>query len=180
MAGGTGNDTYDVDNPGDVVFENAGEGNDLVNSTITYTLPSNVERLTLTGTGPVGGTGNELANTLTGNASDNVLNGLAGADTLSGGTGNDTLDGGAGIDKLTGGTGADRFVFQAGQAAGDSVTDFAAGDQLELHGYGAGSTIAAASGSTVNWIITDGVTHATETIVLSNHYVLTASDYIFT
>ena len=35
----------------DQVIENAGEGSDLVISTVTYTLPDNVERLTLDGVG---------------------------------------------------------------------------------------------------------------------------------
>src|SRR3569833_1423960 len=38
MVGGTGNDTYYVRDAGDVVIENAGEGTDKVNLTISYTL----------------------------------------------------------------------------------------------------------------------------------------------
>jgi Ca2+-binding RTX toxin-like protein len=90
MQGGAGDDIYVVDDVGDVVTENAGEGTDLVQSSITYTLGANVENLTLTGATAINGTGNALANTLTGNTADNVLNGGAGADTLIGGTGNDT------------------------------------------------------------------------------------------
>ncbi|MBW8813262.1 MAG: S8 family serine peptidase [Caulobacterales bacterium] len=179
MAGGNGDDSYDVDDTGDVIVENAGEGDDLVTTSVTYTLSANVERLTQTGTAALNATGNDLANILTGNGGNNVLKGMAGGDALIGGAGADTLDGGADADRLSGGAGADRFVFQTGEAAGDTVTDFSVGDKLELHGYGAGSTIAAV-GTTGNWIITDGVTHATETITLSNHYVLSGSDYIFT
>lgn len=90
MIGGTGNDTYVVDNTGDVVTESAGEGTDTVESTISYTLVDNVERLTLTGSGAINGTGNTLANTLTGNTGKNTLDGKAGADTMRGGGGNDT------------------------------------------------------------------------------------------
>ena len=43
MVGGAGNDTYFVDNVGDVVIENAGEGNDAVFSTAHYGLSANVE-----------------------------------------------------------------------------------------------------------------------------------------
>jgi Ca2+-binding RTX toxin-like protein len=90
MAGGAGNDTYVVDVATDVVAENAGEGTDLVQSAIAWTLAANVENLTLTGTAAVNGTGNALANAITGNASANVLDGGAGSDTMRGGAGNDT------------------------------------------------------------------------------------------
>jgi Ca2+-binding RTX toxin-like protein len=89
MAGGVGNDIYFVDNSGDVVVEQASEGTDTVNASITYTLGANVENLTLTGTVVINGTGNTLNNIITGNAAANVLDGGMGADTMSGGAGND-------------------------------------------------------------------------------------------
>ena len=49
MIGGAGNDTYVVDATGDVVTEASGEGTDLIQSSVTYTLGANVENLTLTG-----------------------------------------------------------------------------------------------------------------------------------
>ena len=90
MAGGLGDDTYVVDNLGDVVTELADSGIDTVLSSVNWTLGANVEKLTLTGTANLAGTGNELGNTLTGNAGNNVLNGGAGVDTMAGGLGNDT------------------------------------------------------------------------------------------
>ena len=90
MIGGAGNDTYVVDSAADVITENAAEGTDVVESSVTYTLSANVERLTLTGTGNINGTGNDLANTLTGNTGNNSLSGGVGNDTLIGGAGNDT------------------------------------------------------------------------------------------
>ena len=60
MAGGAGNDTYIVDNTGDVVTEAANAGTDLVYSSVTYTLTANVENLTLTGSSNINGTGNTL------------------------------------------------------------------------------------------------------------------------
>jgi uncharacterized delta-60 repeat protein len=90
MTGGIGNDTYIVDNVGDKVFENANEGIDLIQSSVTYTLSANVENLTLIGTGAINGTGNDSANSITGNTGANILNGGAGNDVLTGLAGNDT------------------------------------------------------------------------------------------
>jgi Ca2+-binding RTX toxin-like protein len=93
MTGGDGDDVYFVDNAGDVVQESANGGlggRDRVYSSISYTLPTQVEELVLTGSANLSGTGNTGANLLIGNAGNNVLNGLGGADTMSGGAGNDT------------------------------------------------------------------------------------------
>ena len=90
MQGGAGNDTYLVDNAGDVVTENASEGTDLVQSSVSFTLGTNVDNLTLTGSGNINGTGNGDANVITGNSGNNTLDGGVGADTLTGGDGNDT------------------------------------------------------------------------------------------
>jgi Ca2+-binding RTX toxin-like protein len=90
MRGAAGNDTYVVDAATDIVTENAGEGTDLVQSAVTWTLGANVENLILTGTAAINGTGNTLANAITGNAANNVLDGGTGFDTLVGGAGNDT------------------------------------------------------------------------------------------
>jgi Ca2+-binding RTX toxin-like protein len=91
MSGGTGNDTYFVDNVFDVITENPNEGNDVVDSTIGYTLSANVEALVLVaGAGTINGAGNNAANFLAGNESNNALDGLGGDDTMVGGLGDDT------------------------------------------------------------------------------------------
>ena len=90
LAGGTGDDTYVVDSTTDTIFENAGEGSDTVQSSVTYTLGANLENLTLTGSADINGTGNSLNNVVNGNSGNNVLDGGAGVDTLAGGLGNDT------------------------------------------------------------------------------------------
>jgi Ca2+-binding RTX toxin-like protein len=92
MAGGVANDTYVVDTTGDSVEETSTITTeiDTVQAGITYTLGSNLEKLTLTGTSAINATGNTLNNTLTGNAANNTLVGGAGIDTMAGGTGNDT------------------------------------------------------------------------------------------
>ena len=127
MIGGAGNDTYFVDNAGDMVVENVGEGSDAVFATVDYTLAANVETLVLQGSGNLSGTGNALANGIYGDSSDNVLDGGAAADVLTGNDGNDT------------------FVLHVGEADGDTVVDFAGNgtgveDSLQFVGYGAGAT----------------------------------------
>ena len=92
MRGGAGDDTYVVDAAGDTVTENANEGIDTVQSSVTWTLGSNLENLTLTGTGTINGTGNSLDNVLTGNSAANVLTGGAGNDTYYVGTGDTTTE----------------------------------------------------------------------------------------
>jgi Ca2+-binding RTX toxin-like protein len=127
MVGGAGNDTYIVDNALDTVTDTA--GTDHVMSSVSFTIGTGIENLTLTGAGNVNATGNTVANIITGNTGDNWLRGLTGNDTLDGGDGNDTLDGGNGFDVLTGGLGADVFDFNAVPAIGgaDTITDFVTG-----------------------------------------------------
>jgi Ca2+-binding RTX toxin-like protein len=98
MSGGTGNDTYVVAQTTDTVSELSGEGTDLVQSSVTFTLSADVENLTLTTTSAINGTGNALDNLLTGNNGSNTLTGAAGNDTLMGGAGTDNMIGGQGDD----------------------------------------------------------------------------------
>ncbi|MEX8519839.1 MAG: beta strand repeat-containing protein, partial [Leptothrix sp. (in: b-proteobacteria)] len=125
MAGGVGDDTYYVDNMGDVVFEKAGQGTDTVISTISYVLGANVENLTLDAAGgAIHGYGNDLNNVIIGNDSGNYLSGGAGNDTLTGGAGNDILIGGSGADSMAGGAGNDTYNVDN---VGDVITEAANG-----------------------------------------------------
>lgn len=98
LLGGTGDDTYIVDQQGDQVIENAGEGNDLVQTTVSYILAGaqSIETLQAIGSDAINLTGNELAQRLTGNTNNNILdgglntNGATVGDTLVGGLGSDT------------------------------------------------------------------------------------------
>lgn len=127
MAGLGGDDTYVVDNIGDVVTEAAGGGTDTVESSVAFTLGTDLEHLTLTGAASVNGTGNALGNTITGNGAANALIGLGGVDTLTGGGGNDILFGGTGADTLNADSGADDLYFSNTGEGGDTVNNFDTG-----------------------------------------------------
>ncbi|TAT77163.1 hypothetical protein ELI56_02515 [Rhizobium ruizarguesonis] len=91
MSGGVGNDVYIVDNANDTVIENANEGTDTVRTAVgDFTLGTNVENLTYTGTDGFAGYGNAADNVITGGTRFDWLDGKAGADTLIGGAGDDT------------------------------------------------------------------------------------------
>ncbi|HEX8192880.1 MAG TPA: calcium-binding protein, partial [Allosphingosinicella sp.] len=111
MIGGTNNDFYYVNDVGDVVIENAGEGTDEVRTTLaSYTLTANVERLIGTVATGQALQGNILANRIDGAAGGDQLTGGDGDDTLNGNGGNDVLVGSAGADTMRGGTGDDVYI----------------------------------------------------------------------
>jgi len=98
-------------------------GYDDVSSSVSYTLPTNVEELSLTGTNSLSGIGNESNNQIYGNSGSNTLSGGLGNDYLSGGIGADVIDGGAGNDyisaengddSLEGGQGDDTLIGENG------------------------------------------------------------------
>lgn len=160
MRGGAGDDTYTADSLGDLVIEQPDNGIDTVLVIASYTLPDNVENLTVSSLfhDAIDATGNSLNNVITGNDGDNKLDGGDGEDTIysewgndivSGGNGNDVLFGtatmsehlsGNDADTLTGGAGDDRFTYTSFNFAynisnktGDIITDFANGnDVLDL------------------------------------------------
>lgn len=91
LLGGVGDDYYDIDSSSDAVIENTNEGNDSVNSSVSYQLTANVENLYLVaGKGALNAIGNSLNNALVGNESNNRLDGGSGADELFGEAGDDT------------------------------------------------------------------------------------------
>ncbi len=151
MDGGIGNDIFFVDNVGDIVTEGIDQGNDLVRSSVDFTLGDNVERLTLTGSA-IYGVGNALDNIITGNDAGNSLDGEDGNDRVSGGNGTDVVAGSTGNDRLTGGAGDDRFLFDTALDAStnvDRITDFSVAedtiylDSTVFSDMGAGGELAA-------------------------------------
>jgi Ca2+-binding RTX toxin-like protein len=100
----TGADTFVVNNTGDSLTETNSGTAALVDSSVSWTLGTHLEKLTLTGSSNITGTGNSSANVVTGNTGNDVLVAGSGAATL---IGNSTA-------------GADTFVVNS---TADSVTE---------------------------------------------------------
>jgi Ca2+-binding RTX toxin-like protein len=126
MIGGSGHDTYYVDHTGDQIIEQAGN-TEQVYSSVSYTLPSNVDHITLTGSAAINATGNGITNVLVGNSGNNVLDGGGGSDRLDGGAGNDTLVFDT-SDQNQGST-----VFYQGGTGTDTLKFGSSGQTLDLH-----------------------------------------------
>ncbi|HLO76329.1 MAG TPA: calcium-binding protein [Magnetospirillum sp.] len=112
LTGGAGDDAYVVDTARDITIEtgDVSGGRDTVLSSVTWTLATAFENLTLTGALAISGTGNDAGNILNGNDAANGLTGNAGDDSFQGLGGNDTLDGGTGDDIMEGGAGNDIYL----------------------------------------------------------------------
>ncbi len=187
LTGGAGNDTY-ILGTGDTVTEAANAGIDTVQSSITYTLGTNIEYLTLTGVAAINGTGNTLDNYLAGNTAINTLSGGAGNDLLNGGLGNDTLsgdagndvlegaggndvlgdtagnnlfNGGAGLDTLTGNTGNELFI---GGAGNDTITTNTGADIIAFNRGDGQDTVAASTGADNTISLGGGINYASLTM----------------
>ncbi len=125
MIGRGGQDSYYVDDIGDMIVEVADGGDDRVNTTVSYVIPKHVEMLFLAGEDDTDGTGSNRGEMIVGNDGANVLRGLGGDDQLIGADGEDRLVGGRGHDELAGGGRADIFVFER-------VGDFIPGERRDL------------------------------------------------
>jgi trimeric autotransporter adhesin len=118
LTGGAGNNTLDGGGGFDTL--NGGDGNDLLisdgddvvigaagidtlqtSSSLVYSLASDIENLTFTGTGNFTATGNAADNVITGSKGNDILKGEAGNDFLVGGLGNDSFSGGSGLDMVS-------------------------------------------------------------------------------
>ncbi|MBI5786871.1 MAG: putative Ig domain-containing protein [Rhodocyclales bacterium] len=146
MVGGIGDDVYVVDTVGDVVVENANEGDDQIHSTISWTLGANLERLQAEGGADVDLTGNALDNGIWGNSGTNLMVGGLGTDFLSGGRGNDVYvfnrgDGQDSIDNTDVVGAIDTLRFGTGIADSD-VLAIRTGDDLFLKIKGTSDQVA--------------------------------------
>ena len=121
MIGGAGNDQFVVNNAGDTVVENAGEGTDTAWVGVNgWTVAANVEIVRLFGAATsvvIGGSsaqvvGGSSGSTITAQIGDNVFWGQAGNDTFVAGAGNDIFYAAAGGtgSKMYGGEGHDHYV----------------------------------------------------------------------
>jgi Ca2+-binding RTX toxin-like protein len=148
LQGGTGDDWYYVSRTGDSIVEFAGEGNDRILTSVSYTLSAGQEIETLSAVDPAGNAAIDLAgngfgqgmvgtngtNLLFGDGGADDLAGLGGDDILLGGDGDDILNGGAGHDVLDGGAGADLLVFADALGVGnvDTIQSFVSGQDRIL------------------------------------------------
>lgn len=126
MEGGAGNDSYLVDSRSDLVLEERNAGIDTVRSSVSWTLRTHLENLTLIGSSNTYAGGNAASNILIGNSGDN------------------TLYGGALGDSLRGGAGRDRFLYLAASdstvADSDRIVDLRFNEIIDLSAIDADST----------------------------------------
>ena len=143
MQGDFGDDVYYIDNIGDQIWENPGQGTDEARSSIDYTLWENVENLTLIGTSNLRGEGNSLDNVIQGNEGNNFLVDYTGSETIKGGAGDDTIEDYAGDD------------FLYGEDGNDTIKSFNAGNEVieggdgidEIYDYEGNDTLSGNAGN---------------------------------
>jgi Ca2+-binding RTX toxin-like protein len=128
MTGGPGNDVYVVDQAGDVVDENPGEGTDEIHTDLpVFSLAGlpDIENLSGTSTGNHSLTGNAAGNSIHGNVgNDFIFLQAGGDDSAYGGDGNDVILFGASMtwtDFVDGGEGLDQLVLQGNYVGGSAL-----------------------------------------------------------
>lgn len=137
------------------------------------------------------GSGND---NIDGNNNNDSLYGGSGNDVIKGSNNDDLIVGGYGADTLTGGNGNDTFRYLSNLDTGDTITDMAAGDKIDLSAF-VPTTFVGALGSpgavgpnqvgyitslgvTTIYVDTDGVAGADLEIYLSNGFVPVVTDFI--
>jgi Ca2+-binding RTX toxin-like protein len=135
LYGGKGDDDYII-GAGDIVIETPNNGKDDIDLWYdvsgAYTIPDNVEDLSVRGTASI--IGNNLSNNIFVVGSDNrSLDGGNGNDSLAGNNGNDTLIGGRGNDRLSGLNGNDILT---GGVGNDTLSNTGSGSDLDVFDTG--------------------------------------------
>lgn len=128
LIGLAGNDTYLVDDMGDTIIEAANEGNDTVQTSVTWTLADNLENLTLIGNSAINGTGNSLDNVLKGNSARNILTGGSGNDTYFVGSGDIVME--------QANAGVDTVVSDVSWTLGNNIENLTLTGTLAINGVG--------------------------------------------
>jgi Ca2+-binding RTX toxin-like protein len=120
-----------------------------------------------------------LANDANGDQLTNIqgLIGSSFGDNLTGDSGANLLVGGGGADVLTGSGGNDLFAFRPGDANGDTIVDFDAGDLLMFSGFGAGATLSQSDVHHLQVSYNNGTQH--EVISFTNAVLIHPSDFLF-
>jgi Ca2+-binding RTX toxin-like protein len=149
LVGGSGNDTFVINNSGDVVQDSSATATNLIQSSVNFTLPTNVNALTLTGTSALSATGNAAANIITAN------------------TGNDTLSAGSGVATLIGGVGNETFVVNS---ASDVVQDTVTSASNTLQ-----SSVSVTLMANVNTLVLTGTSNLTGTASSANDTLVSNS-----
>lgn len=190
LQGDLGDDTYVVDVAGDRIVEAANSGSDTIRSSVTYSLPANVETLDLTGAAAINASGNDANNTLAGNDAANVLQGNRGADWLYGEGGADTFAFRA-LDHSTVAASGRDFIVDFSRAQGDHIDlrqidaiAGLAGDQAfsfiggsAFSGHAGQLRSVASNGSTLVSGDVDGNGQADFAIALRGQFTLNAGDF---
>jgi Ca2+-binding RTX toxin-like protein len=167
IEGGTGDDTFTVLSAKTRVHERAGEGDDSVRSSVSFSLETKgeIETLILTGRNNISGFGGDFGNIIRGNAANNKI------------------DGGLGEDILTGGAGRDTFMFGY-DLRDDYITDFANNiDKIRVYnwsGYDSFDDLQMSQvGANVEIVLVDD--EFSEAIIVENTRLrqLDADDFIF-
>ncbi len=144
LEGGAGDDSYVIDDVGDVIVEAIGGGIDTVTVMVDgLTIADNIENIHLSGT----------AHSATGGASNNTLEGAEGNDDLDGGGGDDLLLGEDGDDDMTSGAGHDTLVGGNG-----NDTYHITGGTVEIEDYEGHDSIDASASTTNDHIDLSGET----------------------
>jgi Ca2+-binding RTX toxin-like protein len=186
MRGGAGDDTYYVDNAGDVVVELAGEGFDLICTTLAaYSLVgTQIERL---------GSSSDIAHQFRGSAGDNYISGGGGNDFLLlqdggddwavGGGGNDVIYFGTALsarDVVDGRDGRDAVVLQGNVVAVFNDTNLVGIESISLQS-GANSFFGDTANNFYDFSVTtaDGNVAAGQQLIVNGSSLRAGEDFTF-